>query len=40
MNLPAMQGNVGLILGLGRFPGEGNGNSCWETPWIEEPGML
>jgi len=28
MNLPAMQGNVGLILGLGRSPGEGNGNFC------------
>ena len=36
MNLPAMQGNVGLILGLGRSPGEGNGNpfqySCLENP--------
>jgi len=25
-NLPAKAGNVGLIPGLGRSPGEGNGN--------------
>ena len=25
-NLPANAGDVGLILGLGRSPGEGNGN--------------
>ena len=25
-NLPANAGDAGLILGLGRFPGEGNGN--------------
>ena len=37
-------GNEGLIPGLGRSPGEGNGNpllySCWEIPWTEEPGRL
>ena len=39
--------NVGdpcSIPGLGRSPGEGNGNpfqySCLENPWIEEPGRL
>ena len=30
----------GLIPGLERSPGEGNGNpfqySCWEIPWTEE----
>ena len=39
-NLPAMQeihaGDVGLILGSGRYPGEGNGNplqySCLDNP--------
>ena len=34
-------GNMGLIPGLGRFPGERNGNplqySCWEIPWTEKP---
>ena len=25
-NLPANSGDMGLIPGLGRFPGEGNGN--------------
>ena len=25
-NLPAIEGDVGLIPGLGRSPGEGNGN--------------
>ena len=25
-NLPAMQQTQGLILGVGRYPGEGNGN--------------
>ena len=33
-----------LIPGVGRSPGEGNGNpfqySCWEIPWTEEPGKL
>ena len=40
-------GHPGLIPGLGRFPGEGNGNtlqySClvaWETRWTGEPGEL
>ena len=35
-NLPANAGDVGLIPGLRRFPGEGNGNpfqnSCLEEP--------
>ena len=35
-NLPANAGDAGLILGLGRFPGEGNGNplqhSCLGNP--------
>ena len=35
-NLPADAGDVGLIPGLGRFPGEGNGNplqySCLRNP--------
>ena len=35
-NLPANAGDAGLIPGLGRFPGEGNGNpvqySCLENP--------
>ena len=35
-NLPANTGDVGLIPGLGRSPGEGNGNpfqySCLENP--------
>ena len=43
-NLPANAGNAGLIPGLGRFPGEGNGNpvqySCLGNPWTEEPGGL
>ena len=38
-------GDLGSIPGLGRSPGEGNGNplqySCLETtPWMEEPGGL
>ena len=37
-------GDAGLIPGLGRSPGEGNGNplqcSCLEIPWTEEPGNL
>ena len=36
-------GDPGLILGLGRSPGEGNGNTfryAWEIPWTEEPGRL
>ena len=46
-NPPAQAGDirdVGLILGSGRSPGEGNGNplqySCLENPWTEEPGGL
>jgi len=34
-------GDPGSIPGLGRFPGEENGNplqySCLENPWTEEP---
>ena len=35
-------GDLGLMPGSGRSPGEGNGNplqySCpWEIPWTEEP---
>ena len=37
-------GDAGLILGLGRSPGEGNGNPsnilAWEIPWTEEPDRL
>ena len=37
-------GDLGSIPGLGRSPGEGNGNplqySCLENPWTEEPGRL
>ena len=37
-------GDSGLIPGLGRSPGEGNGNplqySCLENLWTEEPGGL
>ena len=43
-NLPANSGDIGLIPGWGRSPGEGNGNLlqflAWETPWTEEPGRL
>ena len=43
-NLPANKGDADLIPGLGRSPGEGNGNplqySCLEIPWTEEPGRL
>ena len=48
-NLPtnANAGDVrdtGLIPGLGRSPGEGNGNPlqflAWRIPWTEEPGGL
>ena len=41
-NPPADAGDVGLIAGSGRSPGEGNGNSlqyfAWEIPWTEESG--
>ena len=34
-------GDLGSIPALGRFPGEGNGNSLqysvWKIPWMEEP---
>ena len=37
-------GDSGLIPGLGRSPGEGNGNHstilAWTIPWREEPGGL
>ena len=37
-------GDVSSISGLGRSPGEGNGNlfqySCWEIPLTEEPSRL
>ena len=37
-------GDPGSIPGLGRTPGEGNGNplqySCWKIPRTEEPGRL
>ena len=46
-NLPAnaeVTGAVGLISGLGRSCGEGNGNPsstlAWRIPWTEEPGRL
>ena len=35
-------GDLGLISGSGRSPGEGNGNPtsslAWNIPWREEPG--
>ena len=38
------QGGLGFIPGLGRSPGEGNGNPLqvlpWRIPWMEEPGGL
>ena len=40
-NPPANSGDVSVIPGLGRSPGEGNGNPpqhCLEIPWTEEPG--
>ena len=41
---PANARDAGLIPGLGRFPGEGNGNPlqilAWEIPWTGEPGGL
>ena len=35
-NLPANAGNVALIPGLGRSPGEGNGNPS-QYPCLENP---
>ena len=41
---PAKAGDMGLIPGLGRSPGEGNVNPLsilgWRIPWTEKPGML
>ena len=38
---PCNAGDPGSIPGLGRYPGEGNGNplqcSCLKIPWTEEP---
>ena len=36
------EGDPGSNPGLGRFPGEGNGNPLqdWKIPWTEEPGRL
>ena len=43
-NPPASAGDIrdaGLIPGLERSPGEGNGNPlAWRIPWTEEPGGL
>ena len=43
-NPPANAGDVGLIPGSGRAPGEGNGKHsstlAWEISWTEEPGRL
>ena len=43
-NLPVNAGDTGLIPGLGRSFGIGNGNplqySCWKLPWTEELGGL
>ena len=43
-NPPANAEDAGLIPGLGRSAGGGNGSplqySCWEMPWTEEPGGL
>ena len=44
-NSSANAGDVGLISGLGRSPGGGNGNSLQysclgKIPWTEEPGGL
>jgi len=37
-------GDLGSIPGLGRSPGEGNGNHsstlAWKIPWMEEPDRL
>ena len=43
-NPPAKAGDMGLIPGSGRSPGDGNGHplqySSWRIPWTEEPGGL
>ena len=33
-------GDLGLIPGSGRSPGEGNGNPLQYSPWMEEPDRL
>ena len=41
--LSTMQETPGSIPGLGRSPGEGNGNSstiAWKIPWTEELGRV
>ena len=41
-NLPAIQEELGSILGSGRSPGEGMATYssivAWRMPWTEEPG--
>ena len=41
-NLPASAEDAGLIPGMGKSPGEGNGTQSnilvWKIPWTEEPG--
>ena len=43
-NPPASAEDTGSISGLGKSPGEGNGNPlsivAWEIPRMEEPGRL
>ena len=43
-NLPANEGHVVLVPGLGRSPREENGNppqnSAWKFPWTGEPGGI
>ena len=44
-NLLANAGDLSSVVGLGRSPGEGNGNPpssilAWEISWTEEPGRL
>ena len=43
-NLACKAGDLDLIPGSGRSPGEGNGNPssilAWRIPWTEEPGGL
>ena len=43
-NLPFKAGDMSLIPGVGRFPGEGDGNPFQEpglgNPMMEEPGRL
>ena len=40
-NTPVNAGDMDSVPGLGRSPGEGNGNplqySAWKIPWTEEP---